>query len=351
MNTLTKAADEAATPSAPAPRPTPAPAPGRRLLAYLRARTNLLTFVVLATALALLTDGASLSPESIKNLAVAESVRALAALGVGMIIITRGIDLSIGAVVCLVSSVAASFAQNSDYAAALYPGVVFPLWLPVVAGVLTGAAFGLLNGLLVALARIPPFIATLGTMSVAFGCQLIYTRANVVGSLTDAYKEIGQGALFGIPHLALFALLAAAAVYLMLAHTRQGASLYAIGGNPAAARVSGINVKRELVMVYLYAGVLYGIAGVLLSSRLGLANALTGRGMELDAIAAVTIGSVSQSGGIGTAGGMVLGVLTLGIINYGMTFLGVDSYFQLVIKGGIIIVAVYFDMKKTASGE
>lgn len=315
---------------------------------FLSKNTNLVTFVVLAVALAALTDGASLSPESIRNLAVAESVRAFAALGVGMIIITRGIDLSVGAVVCLVASVTSSFAQNPDYAAALYPGVEFPLWLPIVAGIATGAAFGLFNGMLVAYAKLPPFIATLGSMSVAFGCQLIYTRANVVGSLKESFKVIGQGNVGPIPNLAIFVAIAALVVWFILRHTRQGTNMYAIGGNPAAARVSGINVNKELVLVYLYGGILYGIAGVLLASRIGLANALTGRGMELDAIAAATVGGVSQSGGIGTMSGMLLGVLTLGIINYGMTYLGVDSYYQLLIKGFIIIVAVYFDMKKYA---
>ena len=328
-----------------AAQPVSAPANIRALLSK---HTNLATFVVLALALAFLTDGASLSIESIRNLAVAESVRAFAALGVGMIIITRGIDLSIGAVVCLVASVAASFAQNPDYASAIYPGVEFPLWLPVVAGIATGAAFGLFNGALVAYARLPPFIATLGTMSVAYGCQLIYTKANVVGSLKEPFKAIGQGSLGGIPNLAIYVAIAALVVWFLLRHTRQGTNLYAIGGNPVAARVSGINVNKETILVYLYGGVLYGIAGVLLASRLGLSNALTGKGMELDAIAAVTIGGVSQSGGIGTMSGMLLGVLTLGIINYGMTYLGVDSYFQLLIKGFIIIVAVYFDMKKYA---
>lgn len=315
---------------------------------YLSKHTNLVTFVVLVLALAALTDGASLSIDSIRNLAVAESVRAFAAFGVGMIIITRGIDLSIGAVVCLVASVSASFAQNSDYASAIYPGVEFPLWLPIVAGIATGAAFGLFNGILVACAKLPPFIATLGSMSVAFGCQLIYTKANVVGSLKEPFKAIGQGTTMMIPNLAIFVVIAALVVWFLLRHTRQGTNMYAIGGNPIAARVSGINVTKELILVYLYGGILYGIAGVLLSSRLGLSNALTGRGMELDAIAAVTIGGVSQSGGIGTMSGMILGVLTLGIINYGMTYLGVDSYFQLLIKGFIIIVAVYFDMKKYA---
>ena len=315
---------------------------------YLSKYTNLVTFVVLALALAGLTDGASLSIDSIKNLAVAESVRAFAALGVGMIIITRGIDLSIGAVVCLVASVSASFAQSPDYASAIYPGVDFPLWLPIVAGIATGAAFGLFNGILVACAKLPPFIATLGSMSVAYGCQLIYTKANVVGSLKGPFKAIGQGTTASIPNLAIFAAIASLIVWFILRHTRQGTNMYAIGGNPVAARVSGINVTKELILVYLYGGILYGIAGVLLASRLGLSNALTGRGMELDAIAAVTIGGVSQSGGIGTMSGMILGVLTLGIINYGMTYLGVDSYFQLLIKGFIIIIAVYFDMKKYA---
>lgn len=318
------------------------------LKGYLNQHTNLVTFVVLALALAGLTDGASLSIDSIRNLAVAESVRAFAALGVGMIIITRGIDLSIGAVVCLVASVSASFAQNPDYASAIYPGVDFPLWLPIVAGIATGAAFGLFNGILVACAKLPPFIATLGSMSVAYGCQLIYTKANVVGSLKGPFKAIGQGTTASIPNLAIFAAIAALMVWFILRHTRQGTNMYAIGGNPVAARVSGINVTKELILVYLYGGILYGIAGVLLASRLGLSNALTGRGMELDAIAAVTIGGVSQSGGIGTMSGMILGVLTLGIINYGMTYLGVDSYYQLLIKGFIIIIAVYFDMKKYA---
>lgn len=313
--------------------------------------TNYLTFVVLTSILALLTGGRSLQWDSVQNLMIAESVRAFAALGVGMIIITHGIDLSIGYVVCLVASVAASFAQTSDYGAALYPGVDFPLWAPIVAGLAVGAIFGLINGLLIAYGKLPPFIATLGTYSIARGVQLIYTRAAVVGSLKDVYKNLAQGSLGPIPYLALYVVVAAFIVWILLRHTRQGTHFYAIGGNPQAARVSGINVEKELVMVYSYAGLLYGIAGVLLSGRLGLANALTANGMELDAIAAVTVGGISQNGGVGTMGGMLIGVLTLGIINYGMTYLGVDSYYQLLMKGFIIIIAVYFDMKKYAKKQ
>jgi methyl-galactoside transport system permease protein len=317
--------------------------------AFISKNTNLVTFVTLAVALGLLTSGRSFEWPSVRNLMIAESVRAFAALGVGMIIITRGIDLSIGYVVCLVASVAASFAQTPDYAAALYPGVDFPLWLPLVAGILTGGLFGLFNGILIAYGKLPAFIATLGTMSIARGAQLIYTRAAVVGSLKDNYKIISQGSLIGpIPNLAIYVAIASFFIWMLLRHTKRGMNFYAIGGNSMAARVSGINVERETVVVYTYAGLLYGIAGCLLAGRLGLANALTANGMELDAIAAVTVGGVSQTGGVGTMSGMIIGVLTLGIINYGMTYLGVDSYYQLLVKGFIIIVAVWFDMKKYA---
>jgi len=314
--------------------------------AFLGKNTNLVTFVLLATILGIMTRGRSFEWPSVRNLMIAESVRAFAALGVGMIIITRGIDLSIGYVICLVASVSASFAQTPDYTAALYPGVDFPIWLPFVAGILTGALFGLMNGALVAYGKLPAFIATLGTMSIARGAQLIYTKAAVVGSVKDAYKSIAQGSVGPIPNLALYVVVAAALVWVLLRHTKRGTNFYAIGGNPIAARVSGINVEKELVIVYTYAGILYGIAGSLLAGRLGLANALTANGMELDAIAAVTVGGISQAGGVGTVGGMIIGVLTLGIINYGMTYLGVDSYYQLLVKGGIILVAVYFYIRK-----
>jgi methyl-galactoside transport system permease protein len=316
--------------------------------AFISKHTNLVTLLVLAAALGIMTQGRSFAWDSVRNLTIAESVRAFAALGVGMIIITRGIDLSIGYVVCLVASVAASFAQNPDYTAALYPGKDFPIYLPLLAGVITGGLCGFLNGILVAYGKLPAFIATLGTMSIARGAQLIYTKAAVVGSIKDKFKNISQGSVGPIPNLVIYVVIASVFVWVLLRHTKRGTNFYAIGGNPVAARVSGINVEKETVTVYSYAGIMYGIAGCLLAGRLGLANALTANGMELDAIAAVTVGGISQTGGVGTVGGMMIGVLTLGIINYGMTFLGVDSYYQLLVKGVIIIAAVYFDMKKYA---
>jgi methyl-galactoside transport system permease protein len=314
--------------------------------------TTFVTFVTLVFVLGVLTRGNALTWPSIKTLLIAEAVRAFASLGVGMIIITWGIDLSIGYVVCLCASVAASFAQNPAYESALYFGTDFPFIVPIIAGIAAGGIFGLLNGVLVAYGKLPPFIATLGTMSLARGVQLIYTKAQIVGSLKQGFKNIAQKSIgpdfFQIPLLAIYVFAVAFLVWVLLKHTKQGTNFYAIGGNPQAARVSGINVEKDLVCVYFYAGILYGIAGILQASRLGLANALTANGMELDAIAAVTVGGVSQTGGVGTVGGMIIGVFTMGLINYGMSFLAIDSYYQLLVKGAIIIVAVFFDMKKYA---
>jgi methyl-galactoside transport system permease protein len=313
--------------------------------------TTFATFVVLVFVLAVLTKGRALSWDSVKTLIIAEAVRAFASLGVGMIIITKGIDLSIGYVVCLCASVAASFAQIPTYESALYFGHAFPLIVPIVAGICAGGLFGLFNGVLVAYGKLPPFIATLGTMSIARGVQLLYTRAAIVGSLTPNFKAIAQNSIGPnrlFPLLGVYVAVITFLVWILLRHTKQGTNFYAIGGNAQAARVSGINVERELVCVYLYAGLLYGCAGVLQAGRLGLANALTANGMELDAIAAVTVGGVSQNGGVGTVSGMIIGVFTMGLINYGMSFLSIDSYYQLLVKGSIIVVAVFFDMKKYA---
>jgi methyl-galactoside transport system permease protein len=314
--------------------------------------TTFVTFVVLVFVLAVLTRGRALTWDSIKTLIIAEAVRAFASLGVGMIIITKGIDLSIGYVVCLTASVAASFAQDPTLATAIYPGGSFPLIAPIIAGLAAGGVFGLFNGVLVAYGKLPPFIATLGTMVIARGIQLIYTKAAIVSSLTPAFKAIAQTSIgpsfFQIPLLGIYVVIITFLVWILLRHTKQGTNFYAIGGNTQAARVSGINVERDLVCVYLYAGLLYGAAGILLASRLALANALTANGMELDAIAAVTVGGVSQSGGIGTVSGMIIGIFTMGLINYGMSFMAIDSYYQYLVKGAIIIIAVFFDMKKYA---
>jgi methyl-galactoside transport system permease protein len=214
--------------------------------------------------------------------------------------------------------------------------------------IIAGGLFGLFNGVLVAYGKLHPFVATLGTSCIARGLQLVYTHAQIVGTLKDGFKKIAGTSIGPFPILGLYVIIAAFIIWILLKHTKLGTNYYAIGGNQQAARVSGNHVEKDLVSVYTIAGVLYGIAGLLTASRLGMANALTANGMELDAIAAVTVGGVSQTGGVGTVGGMIVGVFIMGIINFGMRYLALDSNLQLVVKGLIIIIAVFFDMKKYA---
>jgi len=263
----------------------------------------------------------------------------LIAIGVTMVIITGGIDLSSGSVVALAAMVAASLAQSSDATRAVYPGLLdLPMALPVLAGLAVGATVGFLNGSLIVRTGVPAFIITLGTMVSARGLAKLYTHGEPVSTLTDNYTWIGADANPVIVFLgcALF-------FHIVLRYTRFGKCTYAIGGNPVAARVSGINIQRHLIIIYTIAGLLAGIAAVIGSARAQTGQSGMGVSYELDAIAAAVIGGTSLSGGAGRITGTVIGALILGVIASGFTFLGVDSYFQEVIKGGIIVVAVVAD--------
>lgn len=264
----------------------------------------------------------------------------LIAIGVTMIIITGGIDLSSGSVVALAGMVAASLAQSSDATTrAIYPTLLnLPIVIPVLAGLSVGAFIGLLNGTLIVRTGVPAFIVTLGMMVSARGLAKLYTHGQPVSMLTDNYSWIGSGANPVIIFLGM-----ALFFHIVLRYTRFGKCTYAIGGNPIAARVSGINIHRHLIIIYSIAGLLAGIAAVIGSARAQTGQSGMGVSYELDAIAAAVIGGTSLSGGVGRITGTVIGALILGVISSGFTFLGVDSYFQEVIKGAIIIIAVVAD--------
>ena len=264
----------------------------------------------------------------------------LIAIGVTMIIITGGIDLSSGSVVALAGMVAASLAQSSDATTrAIYPTLLnLPIVIPVLAGLSVGAFIGLLNGTLIVRTGVPAFIVTLGMMVSARGLAKLYTHGQQVSMLTDNYSWIGSGANPVIIFLGM-----ALFFHIVLRYTRFGKCTYAIGGNPIAARVSGINIHRHLIIIYSIAGLLAGIAAVIGSARAQTGQSGMGVSYELDAIAAAVIGGTSLSGGVGRITGTVIGALILGVISSGFTFLGVDSYFQEVIKGAIIIIAVVAD--------
>jgi inositol transport system permease protein len=267
------------------------------------------------------------------------SVIGIIAVGVTQVIISGGIDLSSGSVVALTAMVAASLAQSSDAVRAVYPTLTdLPLVVPLAAGLAVGALAGLLNGTLIAWTSIPPFIATLGVMVSARGIAKWYTRGQPVSMLTDSYADIGGG----VAPVVIF-LATALVFHVALRYTRYGKFTYAIGANAQAARVSGINVPRHLIVVYTIAGGLSGLAGIVTSARAVSGQSGMGMMYELDAIAAAVIGGASLSGGVGRITGTVIGTLILGVVTSGFTFLRIDAYYQEIVKGAIIVVAVIAD--------
>lgn len=277
------------------------------------------------------------------------SIIGLIALGVTGVIVAAGIDLSSGSVVAIAAVVAASLAQTSDWEGALYPSLAgTPFIFAILAGCLVGAVAGLINGTLVAKTHIPPFIATLGMYTAARGAAMLYTSGRPVSSLTDEYNVIGQGDLFGVPFPILILVTMAVFTHILYSRTRFGKYIYAIGGNEQAARVSGINVDRYKILIYTYAGFLAGVAGLVVSSRIGSGQPGLGVGYELDAIAAAVIGGTSLSaGGIGTIPGTIIGALIIGVLNNTLDLINVSAYWQQIIKGAIIVGAVVLDQRKT----
>ncbi|MEZ4870578.1 MAG: ABC transporter permease [Caldilineaceae bacterium] len=322
---------------------------------FLRKYAIVFIFMAMFIGMWLLSD-AFLQPRNLLNIVRQISVMGLIAIGVTMVIITTGIDLSSGSIVALAAVIAASLAQRPDWQGAKYPGLELPVIIPLVAALAVGAFCGFINGGLVARFKIPPFIATLGMMTVARGFALIYSDRPVSG-LTDAYNYIGQGELFkvfpipnqpplGIPIPIIILAVVAIGAHIMLNNTRFGRHIYAIGGNEQAAYISGLNVGRIKIGVYTIAGLLSALAGIVLSSRIGSGQPGLAVGIELDAIAAAVIGGTSLSGGIGTIWGTIIGALIIGVLNNGLDLLNVSAYWQTIIKGSIIVVAVIIDERK-----
>lgn len=271
------------------------------------------------------------------------SIIGLLAIGVTQVIITTGIDLSSGSVLALSAMVAASLAQTSQFGRAVFPSLTdMPVWVPIMAGLGVGLLAGVINGSIIAITGIPPFIATLGMMVSARGLARYYTEGQPVSMLSDSYTAIGSGAMPVIIFLAV-----ALIFHVALRYTKYGKYTYAIGGNMQAARISGINVKRHLIIVYSIAGLLAGLAGVVASARAATGQAGMGVSYELDAIAAAVIGGTSLVGGVGRITGTVIGALILGVMASGFTFIGVDAYLQDIIKGAIIVAAVVIDQFRT----
>jgi inositol transport system permease protein len=310
-----------------------------------------LIFAVMVLGASLLSP-AFLSSTNLINIVRQMSVVGLIALGVTGIIVSAGIDLSSGSVVGLTAVVAASLAQSPDNSVAFYPGLHLPLIVPVAAACLVGALVGLINGSLIAKTRIPPFIATLGTFTAIRGAANLYTSGRPISDLTDDYDFIGQGDVFGVPVPIIILVVMAVVTHVLYAHTKFGKYIYAIGGNEQAARVSGINAARYKMLIYVYASFLAGLAGVVVSSRIGSGQPGLGVGYELDAIAAAVIGGTSLSaGGIGTVAGTIVGALIIGVLNNTLDLMNVSAFWQQIVKGCIIVGAVILDQLKNRGGK
>ncbi|MBV7273255.1 galactose/methyl galactoside ABC transporter permease MglC [Clostridiaceae bacterium UIB06] len=310
-----------------------------------------LVFIVLIIGIAL-KDPRFISLSCFKDILVQSSTRIIIALGAAFVILMGGADLSAGRVVGLTAVLSASMLQLPDYSRRFFPNLPhLPLIIPILIAIGVGLLVGLLNGYIVAQFSVPPFIATLGTMVIVYGANSIYfnlppNNSQPIGGLRADFSKLGTGSFLGIPYIFIIAVIMTILIYIVLNKTRLGKNLYAIGGNKEAAIVSGINVKKSMLYLYVIAGGLYGLAGVLEAARTGGATNNYGNMYEMDAIAACVVGGWSVSGGVGTVPGVVIGVFIFSVINYGLTFIGVNPYWQQIIKGLIIVSAVAVDIRK-----
>ena len=293
--------------------------------------------IVICVVLAIASP-AFLKTANLINILRQVSIIGIVSVGMTMVIIMGGIDLSVGSALALVGVVTALLARDAQ----------LPLILAIAGGLATGGAIGLFNGLVVAKGRIAPFIVTLGTMTMARGLAFILAKGMPVAGLEEDFFVLGGGTFFDIPYPVILFFVVCGIASVVLKRTRHGRYIYAIGGNEVSAIASGIQVQRVKIKTYVTLGLLTGLAGVVLASRIKSGQPSVGAGYELDAIAACVIGGVSFAGGIGSIAGTLLGTLIIGIINNGLDLLNVQTFYQQIVKGAIIIVAVLMDRNRNS---
>ena len=297
----------------------------------------LLVILFVGLALSLLTD-TFLSVANFTNVARQISINGILAVGVTFVLLTAGVDLSLGSVVALSGVACATFAHPGDHS----------VFVPIAVGLLTGAACGLVNGVLVTRGGVAPFIVTLGMMTIARGLALIVSGGRPVADMSNELTALA-GDFLGVPIPVLCFAGVAFAAWFFLRNFRLGRHIYAVGGNENAARAAGVPVEKVKLFAYGLCGLLTGLAGVVLAARITTGQPNAGQAYELDALAAVVIGGTSLAGGVGTITGTLLGVLLIGVINNGLDLMGVSSYYQAVIKGVIIVGAVWLDRRQARS--
>jgi len=292
-----------------------------------------------------------LSVDSGLNVLRQISINLCLSLGMTLVIISGGIDLSVGSVLAFSGAIAAGLLKNGAAISWFGVHLQFTPLGAIVAGVLVGTALGWFNGVAVTRFRLPPFVATLGMLSIARGFTQLWTGGFPINDLGPTFAFIGSGFWLGVPTIVWICAALVGAFHVLARHTPLGRHIYAVGGSERAAAFAGLEVRRIKVRVYAIAGAMAGVAGVLLTARLDSATPTAGIGYELDSIAAVVIGGTSLSGGRGSIVGTVLGCLTIGVLNTGLVLLAISPFWQQVIKGFVILAAVALDKMRARTGE
>jgi ribose transport system permease protein len=303
----------------------------KTFLEILRSYSLYLAFMAIFVVFSLLNEN-FLGINNVLNIIVQSSIIAIIAVGQTMVILTSGIDLSVGSIVGA-AGIGIGLLMVSE----------IPIPIAVLIGVMMGCAFGLINGVIISYGRVPAFIATLGMMGIARGFGLALNGGKPVAGLPQSFEKIASATVGGIPIFVFYTLIIYFIMYVILKRTKFGRYIYAIGGNRDAARLSGVKVKVVETIVYFFSGLFAGFGSILLTARLNYATPVAGTNYELDTIAAVVIGGTALSGGQGGIVGTLVGALMLGILRNGLTIVNVSSFFQQIIIGSVIIIAVFAD--------
>ena len=297
---------------------------------------TLIGLLAMCVILSLTTNGVFYSQRNLVNVLRQVSSNACLAFGMTFAIITGGIDLSVGSILALSGTLSAGFIAFNN----------MPVAQAVILAIVIGTALGLFNGFVIAKTTIPPFIVTLAMMQIARGAAYIYSNGQPIRAMFPDYQIIGTGWLGPIPYPVIYMIVFLIVCVILLSKTRFGRHVYAVGGNDKAAIFSGVNVARTKILVYTMSGFLAAFTGVVLCARMASGQPTAGQSFEMDAIAATVLGGTSMSGGVGKIGSTMIGVLIIGVLNNGLNLLGLNSFWQQIAKGIVILLAVYVDMLK-----
>ena len=274
-----------------------------------------------------------IQPANLVNILKQASINGILAFGMMFVIIAGGFDMSVGSTVAFTGILAAMLGQGQ-----------YPIFVPLIVAMLGGLAVGVVNGVGVAVGNLPPFIMTLGTMTAVRGLALLISDGKPIIGISESYKAVAASSIFGIPMLAVFLVITILLCSFVLSKTVYGRRVYACGGNLLAAQVSGINTTKIRISTFAIAGLLAGLSGFLMTSRVTIAQPTAAESYEMDAIGACFIGGASAYGGTGTVPGVIVGATLMGVLNLGMSIMGVDQNLQKVVKGGVLLAAVIFDV-------